>query len=168
MVLEVPCRDTDSIENIVMEPKVEQLSFTIDFGDHDNLEEKTKKFERFAQRSSLRKVLSPRLNKASDKQKVETKDVKKDESKHSESAADRNKPRMLKREKSILARTGWSRRSSKENNVHAEALKDIESLNIQESTLIQENTTEVNDEVASQTGTYDLEEEEELNQVEIL
>ena len=59
---EIPCRDTDPVENANMAVKGETLAFTIDFGDHDDNKEKAKRFEWFAQRSSQRRVNSPRLD----------------------------------------------------------------------------------------------------------
>ena len=159
---EVPCRDTDSVDNSDMEAKVEPLAFTIEFDDQDNLEKKAKKFERFSQRSSLRKVLSPRLHKATDKRIIETKDEPKEESKHNQ---DRQKDKVFNREKSNLARTGWSSQKSKMNNVHIRAENGKEILKIQDVTNALENSPKKNDEVASQTGTYDLEEEEDQSQV---
>ena len=48
------------------------MAFTINFGGDDiNQEQKVKKFERFAQRSSLRRVNSPRQEKTSEKEKSE-------------------------------------------------------------------------------------------------
>ena len=60
---ETLCRDTDPIKNANIAVKGETLAFTIEFGDQDNNEEKAKKFERFAQRSSQRQVNSLRLDK---------------------------------------------------------------------------------------------------------
>jgi hypothetical protein len=86
MDLEIPCRDTDPVENASMEVKVEPLAYTIDFGDDSNLEEKAKKFERFAQRSSQRKIKSPRQDTFSN-EKPEGINIEK--SKHSENSEDR-------------------------------------------------------------------------------
>ena len=123
MDLEVPCRDTDPVENTNMEAKVEPLAFTIDFGDSENLEEKAKKFERFAQRSSQRKVKSPRQDKDIEAERGNIEKTKQIEDKQ---------------------RVG------------------MERLDINNE---REDTQEVNDEVSSQTGTYTMEEEEEMNQV---
>ena len=58
---EVPCRDTDPVNMNLVNRTAETMAFTVDFGQQDiNQEEKVKKFERFAQRSSLRRVNSPR------------------------------------------------------------------------------------------------------------
>ena len=44
------------------EDRASPIAFTVDFGGHDNLEEKNKKLERFALRSSQRKPRSPRVH----------------------------------------------------------------------------------------------------------
>jgi len=63
---EIPCRDTDPdpylAMNVQEEDRASPIAFTVDFGGHDNLEEKHKKLERFALRSSQRKPRSPRGN----------------------------------------------------------------------------------------------------------
>lgn len=66
MMQEIPCRDTDPdpylAMNVQEEDRASPIAFTVDFGGHDNLEEKHKKLERFALRSSQRKPRSPRGN----------------------------------------------------------------------------------------------------------
>lgn len=58
---EVPCRDTDPVNMNLVNRTADTMAFTVDFGQQEiNQEEKVKKFERFAQRSSLRRVNSPR------------------------------------------------------------------------------------------------------------
>ena len=150
---EVHCRDTDPVENANMEAKVEHLAFTIDFCDSENLKEKAKKFEKFAQRSSQRKVKSPRQDKY-----IDTEGTK---NKHNEDTEDKQMARVLNKEKSNLARTDWTSRKLSEKNVHAN-LNGMERLDINNA---RKEKQEVNDEVSSQTGTYTMEEEEELNQV---
>lgn len=64
MEAEVPCRDTDPVTSMDTKDIASAdtaLAFTIDFGEGDgDVEEKARRFERFAQRSSQRKVKSPR------------------------------------------------------------------------------------------------------------
>ena len=68
---EVPCRDTDPVNMNLVNRTADTMAFTIDFGQQDiNQEEKVKKFERFAQRSSLRRVNSPRQQEKVEKDKV--------------------------------------------------------------------------------------------------
>ena len=70
---EVPCRDTDPVNMNLVNKTADTMAFTVDFGQQEiNQEEKVKKFERFAQRSSLRRVNSPR-QKESEKVSVEIK-----------------------------------------------------------------------------------------------
>ena len=70
---EVPCRDTDPVNMNLVNKTADTMAFTVDFGQQEiNQEEKVKKFERFAQRSSLRRVNSPR-QKESEKVNVEIK-----------------------------------------------------------------------------------------------
>ena len=70
---EVPCRDTDPVNMNLVNRTADTMAFTVDFGQQEiNQEEKVKKFERFAQRSSLRRVNSPR-QKESEKQCEENK-----------------------------------------------------------------------------------------------
>ena len=70
---EVPCRDTDPMNMNLVNRTADTMAFTVDFGQQEiNQEEKVKKFERFAQRSSLRRVNSPR-QKESEKQCDENK-----------------------------------------------------------------------------------------------
>ena len=58
---EIPCRDTDPVNMNLVNRTADTMAFTVDFGQQEiNQEEKVKKFERFAQRSSLRRVNSPR------------------------------------------------------------------------------------------------------------
>jgi len=63
---EIPCRDTDpdpyGAMNIQEEDRASPIAFTVDFGGQENLQEKSKKLERFALRSSQRKPRSPRGN----------------------------------------------------------------------------------------------------------
>ena len=154
MDLEVPCRDTDPVENANMEAKVEPLAFTIDFGDSENIEEKAKKFERFAQRSSQRKVKSPRQEKDSDAEGTKVEKYKQD-------TEDKQIAKVLNKEKSNLVRTDLTSRKLSEKNVYMN-LNGMERLDINNA---RKEKEEVNDEVSSQTGTYTMEEEEELNQV---
>ena len=66
-----PCRDTDPVNMNLVGKTSDTMAFTIDFGGDDiNQEEKVKKFERFAQRSSLRRVQSPRQEKTAEKEKL--------------------------------------------------------------------------------------------------
>lgn len=66
-----PCRDTDPVNMNLVGKTSDTMAFTIDFGgDAINQEEKVKKFERFAQRSSLRRVQSPRQEKQVEKEKL--------------------------------------------------------------------------------------------------
>ena len=68
---EVPCRDTDPVNMNLVNKSGDTMAFTIDFGNTElNQEEKVKKFERFAQRSSLRRVNSPRQQEKGDKEKA--------------------------------------------------------------------------------------------------
>ena len=70
---EVPCRDTDPVNMNLVNKTADTMAFTVDFGQQEiNQEEKVKKFERFAQRSSLRRVNSPR-QKESEKVSVDIK-----------------------------------------------------------------------------------------------
>ena len=161
MDLEVPCRDTDTMESACKDVKVEPLAFTIDFGDGDNLEEKAKKFERFAQRSSLRKVKSPRQEKDSNEAEKTTKE----NSNGNEDIINRHRAKGFDREKSNLTRTDQTSQKLTERNVCSTTLSDMERLNIQDIHNAREDTIEDNDEVTSQTGTYIMEEDEELSQV---
>ena len=165
MDLEVPCRDTDPVDNAGMEANVEPLAFTIDFGDSENLEEKAKKFERFAQRSSQRKVKSPRQDKTADKD-FEGTNI--ENTKDNEDAEDKQRAKVFHRDKSILARTGWTNQKLREQNVYTRSANRVERLDIQDITDEKDDKQEVNDDVSSQTGTYTMEEEEELNQVKDL
>jgi len=66
MLQEVPCRDTDPDPGLAMDIKEEDrdspVAFTINFGGgEETVEEKNKRMERFALRSSQRKPRSPRL-----------------------------------------------------------------------------------------------------------
>merc|ERR1712130_635182 len=67
MLQEVPCRDTDPDPGLSMDIKEEDrdspVAFTINFGggEEESAEEKNKRMERFALRSSQRKPRSPRL-----------------------------------------------------------------------------------------------------------
>ena len=164
MDLEIPCRDTDPVENASMEVKVEPLAFTIDFGDDENLEEKAQKFERFAQRSSQRKVKSPRQDKCSN----EPEGTNIEKSKHYSECEDRQRSKMFNREKSNLARAGGTSRCVKEKNVCSRNLSGIKKLNIQDKIKVEKDKLEVNDEVTSHTGTYTMEEEEEMKQVKYM
>eukprot|EP00092_Neocalanus_flemingeri_P011503 GFUD01012397.1.p1 GENE.GFUD01012397.1~~GFUD01012397.1.p1 ORF type:complete len:537 (+),score=171.63 GFUD01012397.1:46-1656(+) len=159
MDLELPCRDTDPVENTGMEAKAEPLAFTIDFGDGENIEEKTKKFERFAQRSSLRKVKSPRLDKNAGKDNVETEGANNEETK------DGQRAKVPNREKSNLTRTDRSSQKSKEQNAYIRTVNGLERVDIRDKSKARADKKEVDEEVTSQTGTYTMEEEEELNQV---
>jgi len=64
MMQEIPCRDTDPDPYLTMsvqeEDRASPIAFTVDFGGQENAEEKHKKLERFALRSSQRKPKSPR------------------------------------------------------------------------------------------------------------
>ena len=70
-----PCRDTDPVNMNLVGKTTDTMAFTINFGGDDiNQEQKVKKFERFAQRSSLRRVNSPRQEKTAEKEKCEDKE----------------------------------------------------------------------------------------------
>ena len=154
MDLEIPCRDTDPVENANMAVKGETLAFTISFGDHDDNEEKAKKFERFAQRSSQRRVNSPRLDN-SNKEGEETNTEK---PKQSEG---KQRTKLLNREKSNLSRVSGThlnvidqsglRSEDKRKTIHKGKEKQ-----------------DVDDEVKSDTGTYTMDEEDELEKVKLI
>ena len=63
MDVETPSRDTDNVENESVERSNDALAFTINFEDTDDVDEKTKKFERFALRSSLRQLKTTKEDK---------------------------------------------------------------------------------------------------------
>ena len=65
MDVEVPCRDTDSEEAPQRLQKNETVAFTINFGEKRDEQYSTKKFERFAQRSSQRRIDSPKQGRVS-------------------------------------------------------------------------------------------------------
>ena len=154
MDLEIPCRDTDPVENANMAVKGETLAFTIDFGDHDDYEEKAKKFERFAQRSSQRRVNSPRLDNCN-KEGEETNIEKPKQSEDKQSA------KVLNREKSILSRDSGTRLNVMEQN-------DLRSKDRIKTSHKEKEKQDVVDEVKSDTGTYTMDEEEELERVSFI
>ena len=62
---EVPCRDTDPEEAPNKLLQNETVAFTINFGEKLDEQNLTKKFERFAQRSSQRRINSPKQRRSS-------------------------------------------------------------------------------------------------------
>eukprot|EP00092_Neocalanus_flemingeri_P103549 GFUD01132533.1.p1 GENE.GFUD01132533.1~~GFUD01132533.1.p1 ORF type:complete len:522 (-),score=129.92 GFUD01132533.1:691-2256(-) len=76
MMQDIPCRDTDPdpymASTVQDEDRASPLAFTVHFGGKDNLEEKQKKLERFALRSSQRKPQSPRGNAVESDQLMKT------------------------------------------------------------------------------------------------
>ena len=110
MDLEIPCRDTDHINTDRMAVKGETLAFTIDFGGSDSSSEKAKKFERFAQRSSQRRVLSPR------QRNTEEEGTKREELKRSDDHKAQQRTSGINREKSNMAR-GIRTNDNSKNNV---------------------------------------------------
>ena len=62
--MEVPCRDTDCEEAPQKLQKNDTVAFTINFGEKCNEQDLTKKFERFAQRSSQRRINSPKQRRS--------------------------------------------------------------------------------------------------------
>ena len=153
MDTEIPCRDTDPVDNAEMAVKGETLAFTIDFGGgSDNSSEKAKKFERFAQRSSLRRVLSPRQGKSNNEENG-TKEGKSEPSKVTEGA---HAAKVFIREKSNIGRV------TTENVTKKNVQGMMEKLNIQD---IESDKVDDNDEAKSTTGTYTMDEDEDLETV---
>ena len=62
---EVPCRDTDPEEAPNKLLQNETVAFTINFGEKLDEQDLNKKFERFAQRSSQRRINSPKQRRSS-------------------------------------------------------------------------------------------------------
>ena len=151
MDLEIPCRDTDPVENANMAVKGETLAFTINFGDQDDDEEKAKKFERFAQRSSQRRVNSPRL----DNSNKEGKETNTEKPKQGEG---KQRAKVLNREESNLSRVSGTHINVIEQN--SLRIKDRRKTSHTEKEI-----QDVDDEVKSDTGTYTMDEEEELEKV---
>ena len=150
---EIPCRDTDPVDNADMAMKGETLAFTIDFsGGSDNSSEKAKKFERFAQRSSLRRVLSPRQGKGNN----EENGTKEEKSEPSEVTEDTHAEKVFNREKSKIGRV------TTENVTKKNVQGMMENLNIQD---IVSDKVDDNDEAKSITGTYTMDEDEDLETV---
>ena len=152
MDLEIPCRDTDPVDKAGMAVKGETLAFTIDFGSSDNSSEKAKKFERFAQRSSQRRVLSPRQGKGN----TEENGTEEDKSKQSEVPEDRQAAKVFNREKSNIGRV------TTENVTKKNVQGMMEKLNIQD---MESDKVDDNDEAKSTTGTYTMDEDEDLETV---
>ena len=149
---EIPCRDTDLIESDNMAAKGETLASTIDFNDHENNEESAKRFERFAQRSSQRRVNSPRL----DNSNSEGEKNNKEKSKQSE---DKQRTKLLNRENSDLSRASGTRLEVNDQN-------SLRSEDKQKTT--HKEKQEDDDEVKSSTGTYTMDEEEDLEKVNLI
>ena len=149
---EIPCRDTDPVENANMAVKGETLAFTIDFGDHDDNKEKAKRFERFAQRSSQRRVNSPRL----DNSNSESEKNNKEKSKQSE---DKQRTILFNRENSDLSRASGTRLEVNEQN--SLRSKDKQKTSHKEK-------QDDDDEVKSSAGTYTMDEEENLEKVNLI
>ena len=138
MDLETPSRDTDTLENESAEKKSnDALAFTIDFGDTDDMDEKTKKFERFAQRSSLRQLKTRK------------------EDKIGSSIVDSE--REMQSDKKRLTRTAITRHARSDIATDAECDIDIkDTVN---------NAVEDTDDNISQAGTYVMEEEDDIGKV---
>ena len=145
---EIPCRDTDDINTDNMAVKGETLAFTIDFGGSDNSSEKAKKFERFAQRSSQRRVCSPRQGN------------KKEEETKSDDHKAKQRTIVLNREKSNMARVIRTNDNSK-NNVK-NVRRTMDDILVHDLELDKEFEK---DEAQSSTGTYTMDEDEELKKV---
>ena len=62
--MEVPCRDTDCEDAPLKLQRNDTVAFTINFGEKSSEEDLTKKFERFAQRSSQRRINSPKQRRS--------------------------------------------------------------------------------------------------------
>ena len=152
MDLEIPCRDTDDINTDNMAVKGETLAFTIDFGGSDNSSEKAKKFERFAQRSSQRRVCSPRQG---NKKEEET---KREELKQSDDHKQRTI--VLNREKSNMARVIRTNDNSKNNVQNVQ--RTMDDMHVQDLEMDKEFEK---DEAQSSTGTYTMDDDEELKKV---
>ena len=151
---EIPCRDTDDINTDNMAVKGETLAFTIDFGGSDNSSEKAKKFERFAQRSSQRRVCSPRQgNKKEEEPNIE-------ELKQGDDHKAKQRTIVLNREKSNMARVIRTNDNSK-NNVQ-NVRRTIDNMHVHNLELDEEFEK---DETQSSTGTYTMDEDEELKKV---
>ena len=148
---EIPCRDTDPVENANMAVKGETLAFTIDFGDHDDNKEKAKRFERFAQRSSQRKVNSPRMN-------ISNSVGKETNIENPKQSEEKQRAKVLNIEKSNLSRVSGTRLKVNEQNGLRSEDKRRTSQNEKEK-------QDVDDEVKSNTGTYNMDEVEDLEKV---
>ena len=151
---EIPCRDTDPIENANMAIKGETLAFTIDFGDRDDYEDKAKKFERFAQRSSQRRVNSPRMENS--KNTVEETNI--EEPKQTEEI---QRAKVLNREKSNLSRVIGSRlKVTEQGGFRNEDRRKISNK--------EKEQQDVEDEVNSNPGTYTMDEDEDIEKVKCI
>jgi len=152
MEIEIPCRDTDPIDG-KMVTKGETLAFTIDFGGSDTSSEKAKKFERFAQRSSQRRTASPRDVKQENNEAMTNQ--------ASWTQTDKTLGKLCTdyhQEKKNISKERATIQNEKVQNVQRTfdriKIKDLEIDNEDEK-----------DEVRSSTGTYVMEDEEELKEV---
>ena len=155
MEIEIPCRDTDPIDG-KMVTKGETLAFTIDFGGSDTSSEKAKKFERFAQRSSQRRTASPRDVKQENNEAMTNQ--------ASWTQTDKTLGKLCTdyhQEKKNISKERATIQNEKVQNVQRTfdriKIKDLEIDNEDEK-----------DEVRSSTGTYVMEDEEELKEVNFI
>jgi hypothetical protein len=144
---EIPCRDTDSLENANMAVRGDTLAFTIDFGDQDDNKEKAKRFERFAQRSSQRRVNSPRLDSSNNGCKETNMEIPK-----------QSVDKQRAKERSNLSRASGARLDVNEQV----SLKSEEN---QKTSHKEKEKQDVDEDVKSSTGTYTMDEEGDLEKV---
>ena len=172
---EVPCRDTDPVNMNLVNKSGDTMAFTIDFGNKTELnqEEKVKKFERFAQRSSLRRVNSPRQQGEKEKMTDDVKtnnnnnntcdkDTKKSENKANTSTTSSTPSPSAKDRRNTVVLEKPSIRSLSQSRLSSVVRKSVGAMRKSVSGVSGAGN---NDDALSHTGTYTMEEEHDIKKV---
>ena len=160
MDTEVPCRDTDPVNMNLINKTADNMTFTIDFSQQQlNQEEKMKKFERFAQRSSLRRGNSPRNSDKSDdkKQGEDNNKPAVSDNKTKESTSERRNTVVL--ERSSLT----SRLSSVTGEMKGRSVSHNRLMSRKPVTRTKKSSE--NEDALSHTGTYTMDEDQNYKKV---
>ena len=151
---EVPCRDTDPVNMNLVNRTADTMAFTVDFGQQEiNQEEKVKKFERFAQRSSLRRVNSPRQKeseKMCEENKTNNSNNNNSEGVKKSPAFTKSSPVTKERRSTVVLERSPGGRSVSHNRLGARAA-------------VRARKSSGNEDALSHTGTYTMDNEEQDN-----